>query len=232
VRYSVGMAEKDTFAALFEEARSDQKGARRVRVGDQLEVTVVAIGRDAVFAELGAKQEGVFERLALTGSDGEILVQIGGRVAAVVKAIDGETGQVRLSPVGVRTATGGVVAPPNADGPALVVGAKVKGQITGIERFGLFVQISGTKGGSGRGLVPMAETGLPRGSDPKKHFAVGQDVEAKITSTEDGRLRLSISALKDDAERADFEKFRAKDKPEAGRSPKSLGTLGDLLKKK
>lgn len=226
------MADKDSFASLFEQARTDQKGARRHRVGDRLEVTIVAIGRDAVFAELGGKQEGVFERSALVDKDGKLAVEVGARVTATVKGLDRETGQAQLSPVGLHTAEGAVVAPPQATGPALVVGAKVKGAVTGIERFGLFVQINGTRGGQGRGLVPTADLGLPRGSDPKRHFTVGQEIEAKITSTEDGRLRLSIVALKSDEERADFEKFRSKDRKPEERSPRSLGTLGDLLAKK
>ena len=49
-----------------------------------------------------------------------------------------------------------------------------------VERYGVFMQINGTQGRHGRGLVPVAETGTPRGADLRKAFPVGMEVEAKI----------------------------------------------------
>ena len=43
-------------------------------------------------------------------------------------------------------------------------------------------------------------------------------------------MRLSVRALKDDEERADFEGYKGKD-PQAA-APRGFGTLGDLLAKK
>jgi small subunit ribosomal protein S1 len=129
----------------------------------------------------------------------------------------------------------------------LVEGARVKGKVTGVERYGVFVQIAGTQGRSGRGLVPTVETATPRGADLKKHFAVGQEVEAKILNVDaEGKIRLSIAALGADDERGHFEAFKStqgaapaegqppaagaparKEKP----APRNFGTLGDLLPK-
>jgi small subunit ribosomal protein S1 len=219
------------FAALFERGTTaGQRGTRRVRTGETIDALVVSVGRDAVFVELGGKQEGVLERAALEGDDGELLVKVGDRVTARVRQVDSETGQARLVPVVVRApneAPKTVAAA--SDGPALAEGARVKGAITGVERFGVFVQVAGTRGGSGRGLVPTAELGVPRGADLRKHFAVGQEVEAKIVSMADGRMKLSFVALKADEERADFDKHRKE--AATPRSPRSLGTLGDLLAK-
>jgi small subunit ribosomal protein S1 len=174
----------------------------------------------------------------------------------VVDGVDGATGQVRLRPVVIRTETGDVgvakAAPSGgAAGPVLVEGARVKGKVTGVERYGVFVQIAGTQGRSGRGLVPTVETATPRGADLKKHFAVGQEVEAKILSVDaEGKIRLSIAALGADDERGHFEAFKSaqgtaasaslppatpaaagaparKEKP----APRNFGTLGDLLPK-
>ena len=92
----------------------------------------------------------------------------------------------------------------------LVEGARIKGKVTGVERYGIFVQVAGTQGRSGRGLVPTPETGTPRGADSKKHFSVGQDVEAKILNIDaDGKIRLSIAALGADEERGLFEAFKS-----------------------
>ena len=128
-------------------------------------------------------------------------------------------------------------------------GARIKGKVTGVERYGVFVQIVGTQGRGGRGLVPTQETATPRGADLKKHFSVGQDVEAKILNIDEtGKIRLSISALGADDERGVFEAFKssqgaptpgAEGQPAAGAAaarkekpaPRGFGTLGDLLPK-
>jgi small subunit ribosomal protein S1 len=115
-------------------------------------------------------------------------------------------------------------APPGA---IILVGAIVKGAVERIETYGIFVQIEGTRGREGRGLVPLAELGVPRGTDLRKVFPPGTQVVAKVLETGERKLRLSIKGAKDAEERAQFEE--AKDKVGA---PKTLGTLGDLLRKR
>lgn len=235
---------KESFASLFEQTEGAGKRQRRWHTGESVEVTIVVIAREAIFADLGGKQEGYFERADLAAEDGTLRVEVGTRVSAVISALDPETGQARLKPMVVRGAgedgastapvSGPTMAAPSGAGGALLVeGARVKGKVTGVERYGVFVQIAGTGGRSGRGLVPTAETGTPRGADLKKHFVAGQDVEAKILHVDEtGKIRLSISALKKDEERGEFEAFAKgsvkKDKPDV----RGFGTLGDLLSKK
>lgn len=115
---------------------------------------------------------------------------------------------------------------PRATGPRPGIGAVVKGKVVRIEAYGVFVQIDGTEGREGRGLIPAAELGVPRGADLRKAFPEGTELTAKVLETGDGRLKLSVRGAKDEAERADFEAH--KDKASAG---KSFGTFGDLLKK-
>ena len=109
----------------------------------------------------------------------------------------------------------------------VAIGAVVRGAVERIESYGIFVQVDGTKGRAGRGLVPSAELGVPRGTDLRKTFPEGTPVTVKVLETGDGRLRLSIKGAKDDEERADFE--AAKGKVDASAS---LGTFADLLKRK
>jgi small subunit ribosomal protein S1 len=111
-------------------------------------------------------------------------------------------------------------------GVAITVGAIVKGKVDHVETYGVFVQIDGTRGREGRGLVPLDALGVPRGTDLRKTFPQGAPVVAKVLETGDRKLRLSITGAKDDEERAQFEE--ARDKVGA---PKTLGTLGDLLRK-
>ncbi|MFS8069272.1 MAG: S1 RNA-binding domain-containing protein [Byssovorax sp.] len=249
----------DSFANLFEQSSDARRGRREYRVGEQVEVTIVAIARDAVFAELGGKQEGVFERIGLCDADGKIRIEVGGRVSAVVGSIDKVTGQVKLNPVVIRNADADIgvarassSGPAGSTGPVLVEGARVKGKITGLERYGIFVQIEGTFGRSGRGLVPSQETGTSRGADLKKHFSIGQDIDAKILAIDEtGKIRLSIAALGADDERGLFEAFKSGQSPEATPAdatatpqqqkgaprkdkkpePRNFGTLADLLSK-
>lgn len=248
----------ESFGALFEQAGGARSQRQRHQVGDKVDVTVVVVAQNAVFVDLGGKQEGYFERVELTDPEGKLLVQVGSRLAATVAHIDRNTGQIRLKPLFLRSneddATPLATETRKNAAPVLVEGARVKGTVTGIERFGVFVQITGTSGRQGRGMVHQTESGTPRGSDLKKHFQVGQEVEAKIMRIEeDGKIRLSIAALARDDERRDFEKFReggaaeataggeaqtssggAKKKGGGGKKPepRNFGTLGDLLAKK
>lgn len=252
-------SENDSFAALFESSQAGATRPRRHRRGDRLDVTVVALGRDAVFVDLGGKQEGYFDRSAVLLPNGKLSVDVGTTVQAIVVEADGE--RVKLSPVAVRTpseagrieAGGEIVAIPRAPGgPLLVEGAHVRGAVTGVERYGVFLQIAGTQGRHGRGLIPTAETATPRGADLRKLFPVGMELEAKILAIqEDGKIRLSIKALGEDVERREFESYKedrdaaagaaaeapapgggAPKKPAKPPAPRSLGTLGDLLAKR
>ena len=108
----------------------------------------------------------------------------------------------------------------------VVVGSVVTGKVDHVETFGVFIQLEGTKGRAGRGLIPNAELATTRGSDTRKQFPEGAVVTAKVLETGDGRLRLSIKALKEDEERAVYDGYR-----ESAAAPARLGTFGDLLAK-
>lgn len=227
----------ESFAALFEQAAQQAKGPRRrgLAPGNELDVVVVALGKEAVFVDLDGKQEGFIDASELVNDKGQLTVKVGSRIRARVVELGGRAGAVRLTPILVRPPVeeGDELVQTQATGPALVVGARVKGHVTSVERYGVFVTLAGGEEGKRpvRGLLPLAETLLPRGADPHKHFPIGQEVEAKIVSIDErGRIRLSVKQLAADEERSAFESF-AKKKPEGG-ATRGFGTLGDLLKKK
>lgn len=229
---------KESFAALFEVEGGKSRRGERLRPGERLDVKVVAVGQSAVFADLGArggKLEGFFEKSDLSDKHGKVMVEVGSSIAAVVAQVDDVAGQVRLSPVFVRKnadaidegPTGDVRIPVARSGPLLVEGAHVRGTVTGVERYGVFVQIDGTQGRAGRGLVPAAETGSPRGADLNKLFPKGATIEAKILAiAEDGKIRLSIKAMAEDAERADFEAYAGGEAAAAGGEAAAAGAPG------
>src|SRR5580692_2614087 len=104
------MATDESFASLFEQSAGAKGRQRRYHTGETVEVTIVAVAREAVFADLGGKQEGMFERSALSDAEGRVRVEVGSRVSAVVDNVDGATGQVRLRPVVVRNPDGDEVS--------------------------------------------------------------------------------------------------------------------------
>lgn len=71
------------------------------------------------------------------------------------------------------------------------VGDKVKGKITGVVDFGLFVSLDPQV----EGLVHISEVSWSRVSDLSKLFKVGDEIETMIISTDDGRISLSVKRL-------------------------------------
>jgi small subunit ribosomal protein S1 len=94
-----------------------------------------------------------------------------------------------------------------------------------IESFGLFV-----KWPTGRGLVPVSELGVPRNTDLRRHFPLGTIFKATVMEVrQDGKVRLSKTAVERAEERAETEAYIRRSAPVSG---KGFGTLGDLLKAK
>jgi small subunit ribosomal protein S1 len=146
----------------------------------------------------------------------------GDAVRVVVKKIDREAKKISLVP-----APDGALPGSTVTNVAVVVGAVVSGAVERVETYGVFVQLDGTRGRAGRGLVPSAELGVPRGTDLRKTFPEGTKVKAKVLETGEGRLRLSVKGAKEAEERADFEEARGR-----ASVPASLGTFADLFKAK
>jgi small subunit ribosomal protein S1 len=231
----------ESFAALFEaEAGKATPHRRSFNLGEELDVVVVQIGRDAVFVGLDGKQEGFIESKDLSTKEGNLTVKVGSRITARVVEIGGRLGAVRLAPVYVRppAAEEPDAAPEMAvsvDSGALAVGAGVKGTVALVERYGVFLQI--TAGGAGkrgvRGLVPTAELGVPRGADLHKLFPLGTELEAKIVAIDErNRIKLSVVALNADVERRDYEAHRTKGQGKGETTSPRFGTLGDLFSQK
>ncbi len=71
------------------------------------------------------------------------------------------------------------------------VGDKIKGKITGIVDFGLFVSLDPQI----EGLVHISEVSWSRVTDLNKVFKVGEEVEVMIISVDDGKISLSVKRL-------------------------------------
>ena len=223
---------KESFAALFEESGKAAPRRQAPRAGDMLDVVVVQVGKDAVFVELDGRRQGFIEAIDLRAPDGTMKAAVGDKLRVRVLHVDDQG--VRLAPpveaaaaAGVSVSLDGSTEP---DAVKFAVGQVVSGTVERVESYGVFLQVDGTKGRGGRGLVPTSELGTPRGADLRKAFALGTKLKAMIIGLEEGKMRMSLTALKDDEERKEFEGFKGKE-PQ-GPATRGFGTLGDLLKKR
>ncbi|MBK6916270.1 MAG: S1 RNA-binding domain-containing protein [Deltaproteobacteria bacterium] len=78
------MASDDDFAALFEQSASNAPRARKLRAGEVVDGTVVAIGDDTVFVDVGTKAEARLDRGSVVDGDGKLRVGLGDRVRVTV----------------------------------------------------------------------------------------------------------------------------------------------------
>jgi small subunit ribosomal protein S1 len=67
--------------------------------------------------------------------------------------------------------------------------AVLTGTVERVEPFGVFVRL----GPGQTGLIPNAELGTPRGTDPRKAFPPGTEVKVLVISIEEGGRRIRLS---------------------------------------
>ncbi len=91
----------------------------------------------------------------------------------------------------------------------LAVGDTVKGVVTGVVDFGVFVNVEGIEG-----LIHISEISWERVNNPSDYVKVGQAVDAKIISIDKDRLSLSMKQLTQDPWLDEVEKFKSGDKVE------------------
>jgi small subunit ribosomal protein S1 len=145
------------------------------------------------------------------------LYKVNDTVQAKVLTVDQENEKFTL---GVKQ----LVEDPWAHVPdAYPVGTPVKGIVTNITDFGMFVEVEeGIEG-----LVHVSELSSKKVKTPAELYKEGQEIQAKVihVSAEERRLGLSIKQAADEAERKKPKEFRA-GSVEAGQN------LGDLIKQK
>jgi len=102
------------------------------------------------------------------------------------------------------------------------LGTKLRGKITSVTNFGVFVEIEEAV----EGLIHSSQLGLEKGSDPSETFKTGSEVEAEVTNIdrEERRISLSIGAIRRRQEKEQMAEFM-----EDASSPV---TFGDLLRQK
>ncbi|MGH7786534.1 MAG: 30S ribosomal protein S1, partial [Candidatus Binatia bacterium] len=136
------------------------------------------------------------------------LFQKGDEVEAVVLGIDVDNERISL---GVKQLADDPWQAMHARYP---VGTKVKGKVTSVTDFGVFMEIEeGVEG-----LIHVSQLSTERVDKPQQMFAPDQEIEAEVTAvdTRDRKIALSIKALRKSEERDELETYLQKER-EGGR---------------
>jgi small subunit ribosomal protein S1 len=221
--------------ALLEEERAElaRKTRERLEPGAAFEGTVTSVQDYGAFVDIGGIEglvhvsELAWDRVSRPGD----LLRQGDKVQVQVLKVEEDSRKgtrISLSVKALVPRPEPVAAPPRpttAPPPPPRVGDVVKGTVDRVEPYGVFVRFAG-----GRGLVPAAETGTPRGQDLRKAFPAGAEITVLVTEIDErGRIRLSRAQAEAADERREASEYMAK-APRA--SGKGFGTLGDLLRDK
>jgi small subunit ribosomal protein S1 len=176
--------EEDDFASMFEASTK----AKRVQVGQTIEGTIVAIGPEFAFVDVGGKGEATIEIAELKDEDGKVEVSVGERILATVVST---AGGLVLSRKLVRGAASNEQLA-SAFRSGLAVEGKVEREIKG----GYEVRVARQ-----RAFCPFSQIDIGR-SEPATH--IGRTYEFRITEYKDGGKNLVVSrrALLEEAQRA------------------------------
>jgi small subunit ribosomal protein S1 len=185
--------------------------------------TVARLQPFGVFVELEPGIDGLIHLadLSLTRieSPSEV-VKVGDPIEVVVSHVEPGTHRIALHPALKGDAAN--------EAPQKIQPHKpVKAKVVTIETGGLVVRILGVTGRNARGYVTAAGTGTQRGTELRKVFKPGQEIEGKVLEIDPrrGEIKLSIKALGEDNERNAYQQYRQQLKAEA------KFTFGDLLNK-
>ena len=206
--------------------------AKKYAVGTKHSGKVVRIQPFGAFVELESGIDGLIHAAdmvrpekGMSGmkrvEDPNEVVKVGDEAEVVVAHLD-----LSSHKIGLHFALGGALA--DEEPQKVVVYKMVKAVVVGVEAGGLFMRLRGVTGRNARAYITAAATGTARGTELRKPFPVGKEVEAKVLEIDPkaGEAKLSIKALAEESERSAYNAYRAQVKTAA------KFTFGDLLAKK
>src|SRR5512146_714083 len=132
--------DEEDFASMFAESeRGKPRAAKRPRVGDMVKGTVISIGKEAVFVDLGGKAEGQLDREQIYDREGKLLVKVGDVIEARVAS---DAGGV----LSLRTKLGRGPEARAELAQAAELGIPVEGLVTEVVKGGVSVDVAGVRG--------------------------------------------------------------------------------------
>jgi len=175
---------EEDFAAMFEASLK----VKRVEKGQTIEGTIVSIGPEVAFVDVGGKGEALIEVGELKDEAGALEVAVGERIQAIVTSTEGGLTLSR------RLARGAASDRQLED--AADAGLPVEGRVESVNKGGYEVRI-----GRHRAFCPMSQMDLARTADPTEH--VGHVYAFRIVEYKDGGRNLVVSrrALLEDDQR-------------------------------
>jgi len=189
-------------------------------VGQTVHGIISRMEEFGAFVELGPSVEGLLHVSAITkekriGHPQEVY-EIGEEVDLIIEKMERDRRRIGLMTPEIAEARKPVEI-------TVKVGQIIKGPVTRVERFGVFIEVEPKVDG----LIPNAEMATQRGADHRRQFPVGTELDAKVMEIDKkrGRVRLSRKALEEHDEREAIKEYE-----KAQAAPASLGSFGDLLK--
>ena len=112
--------------------------------------------------------------------------------------------------------------PSGSERMTIAPGVRLKGKVERHEKYGVFVFLA-----PGRTrLMPAGESGTQRGTDLRRVFPIGSEVEVAVLEVDGKRIRLSRKALLEHEEKDDAREFSERRAAPA----ESFGSLGEKLR--
>ncbi len=133
---------------------------------------------------------------------------IGKTLTLTMITADPQEGKIIFS----EKSTGSTIKKPSQDNPIkpideYKVGDELKGEITGVTDFGAFVRVEGGM----EGLVHISEMDWGLVENPKELYKPGDEIDVKIIEIKDGKISLSIKALKENPWETAKDKYKTGD---------------------
>jgi small subunit ribosomal protein S1 len=177
---------EEDFATMFEASVQ----ARRFERGQTIEGTIVAIGREVAFVNVGGKGEAQLELDELKDAEGTLEVAVGDRIQAVVVSNEGGLTLSR------KLARGAATHRQLED--AFRAGLPVEGRVERVVKGGYEVRVGGQ-----RAFCPMSQIDIVRTAAPEAHQ--GQVYAFRIIELREGGRDLVVSrrALLEEEQKAD-----------------------------
>jgi len=177
-------------------------------VGGKVSGKILSLGEEWVFVDLGGKSEGRIAAAELKDAEGNLTVKEGDTLEATVTGADPESGALLLKRKaggkGKRTEVSAEIK------QAYESGLPVEGLVTGLNKGGAEVQISGM-----RAFCPLSQLDLRYVEDPQRF--VGQKLQFKVSRLEEGNrggrgpnIVLSRRALLEEEQQAKAAETREK----------------------
>jgi small subunit ribosomal protein S1 len=182
---------EEDFAAMFEASTK----ARQVKRGETVDGTIVAIGPKVALVNIGGKGEAEIDVAELKDADGDIDVNVGDRIQALVVST---TGAIVLSRRGVRNA-----ATQRELEDAFNAGMAVEGKVVQPVKGGYEVRVARE-----RAFCPLSQIDVVRTEDPNVH--VGKTYAFRVIEYRNGGKDVVLSRRKvlEDEQRANADHVR------------------------